>query len=164
MADSSSEESENEFPELPPNVMLNIGLGSENSSDGRVSLTVISDETREEDCLPDVVDADDTSSSSSASESDKGEIASNILNGDSIVQDRYPEHEHIIAGVKIQLEDRDEKVNFSVTSLIFFCVSCLQTKWASPFIEFGLYFLEHKTKWFLGFFCANFHQLGNISL
>ena len=110
MADSSSEESENDFPELPPNVMLNIGLDSDNNSDEHVSLTVISDETRQEECLPDVVDADDTSSSGSDSESDKGEIASNILNGDSMVEDRHTEHERRIPGVKVQLEDRDEKV------------------------------------------------------
>ena len=110
MADSSSEESENEFPELPPNVMLNIGLDNENNSDGHVSLTVISDETKQEECLPDVVHADDTSSSSSDSESDKGEIASNILNDDSMVQDRHSGHQRIVAGVKVQLEDRDEKV------------------------------------------------------
>ena len=122
MADSSSEESENEFPELPPNVMLNIGQDSEDINDGNISLTVVSDETRQEECPPHVVDADETSSSSSDSESDKGEIASNILNGDSMLRIGFTEDERRIPNVKVQLDDEEEVCHLHNFPFVF--LSC----------------------------------------
>ena len=81
MDNNAQDDSDNEFPELPPNNMLNFELG-QGEVDGEGQLTVVSDEIYEKERPPEVYFEDERLNSSTDSESEEEERVLDILNSE----------------------------------------------------------------------------------